>query len=320
VEATFGPVLDRTRLPAGSSLAGLIKWLGRDGWREPFEEVLWLHVGPACEQAGIGFGDIEGILGHRTGRGAGRQTAAPLGEPGHEAPERRAERLGVKLAEQAAERVVARHAVGECQDAAQARAKRCERNTSLDFANSAMSTAPCPPHGTEHSAMNKSSWKSCRPALPVRGSSNSSQHAANRSKAPPPCPPRAQRGRNHQHRTQQASDTSTPFQVRSPWSLPPFGLTDRLSGSVALWQEGEIVSHGDRTAAIRLARAYARWAAFGLPGTGAFRLEVHRAGAAPSGTDRLWIEPRGATALAWRLRPDIGNWQALAGADAADHR
>ena len=58
----------------------------------------------------------------------------------------------------------------------------------------------------------------------------------------------------------------------------------------------------------------------GLPGTGAFRLEVHRAGTAPSGTDRLWIEPRGTTALAWRLRPEIGDWQALAGADAADTR
>jgi len=51
-------------MPASSSLAGLIKWLGRDGWREPFEEVLWLHVGPACEQADIEFEDIEDILGH----------------------------------------------------------------------------------------------------------------------------------------------------------------------------------------------------------------------------------------------------------------
>ena len=50
-------------MPASSSLAGLIKWLGRDEWREPFEEVLRLHVGPACEQAGIEFEDIEDILG-----------------------------------------------------------------------------------------------------------------------------------------------------------------------------------------------------------------------------------------------------------------
>ncbi len=51
-------------MPASPSLAGLIKWLGRDEWRKPFEEVLWLHVGPACEQAGIEFEDVEDILGH----------------------------------------------------------------------------------------------------------------------------------------------------------------------------------------------------------------------------------------------------------------
>src|SRR5439155_15637662 len=51
-------------MPASSSLESLIKWLRRDPWREAFEEVLWLHVGPACEQAGIEFEDIEDILGH----------------------------------------------------------------------------------------------------------------------------------------------------------------------------------------------------------------------------------------------------------------
>jgi len=49
--------------------------------------------------------------GYRTGRSSGRQAAALLGEPGHEAPERGAERLWIKLAEQAAERVVARRNV-----------------------------------------------------------------------------------------------------------------------------------------------------------------------------------------------------------------
>jgi len=62
-EATFGPAINETHMPASSSLPGLIKWLGRDEWREPFEDVLWLHVGPACEQAGIGFEDIGDILG-----------------------------------------------------------------------------------------------------------------------------------------------------------------------------------------------------------------------------------------------------------------
>jgi hypothetical protein len=50
-------------MPASSSLAGLIRWLSHDEWREPFEAVLWLHVGPACEQAGIQFEDVEDILG-----------------------------------------------------------------------------------------------------------------------------------------------------------------------------------------------------------------------------------------------------------------
>ena len=49
----------------------------------------------------------------------------------------------------------------------------------------------------------------------------------------------------------------------------------------------------------------------GLPGMGAFGLEVHRADAAPSGSGHLWVEPRGATALAWRPKPDTASWQDL---------
>src|SRR4051812_45240283 len=45
-----------------------------------------------------------------------------------------------------------------------------------------MATAPCPPHSTVQSAITSNSWKSCRPALPVRGSSRPSQQAMNRSK------------------------------------------------------------------------------------------------------------------------------------------
>jgi hypothetical protein len=50
-------------MPSSTSLAGLTKWLGRDEWHEDFEEILWLHVGPACERAGITFDDVAGILG-----------------------------------------------------------------------------------------------------------------------------------------------------------------------------------------------------------------------------------------------------------------
>ncbi len=93
--------------------------------------------------------------------------------------------------------------------------------------------------------------------------------------------------------------------------VPGFGLRDSVSGSVALWQAGEIVSYGDRTAATRLARAYARWTTLGCPGPGAFRLAVHRAGAVPAGGDRRWIEPRGSTTLVWGLRSNIGDWRVL---------
>jgi hypothetical protein len=48
------------RMPSSTSLAGLTKWLGRDEWHEDFEEILWLHVGPACERAGITFDDVAG--------------------------------------------------------------------------------------------------------------------------------------------------------------------------------------------------------------------------------------------------------------------
>ena len=91
--------------------------------------------------------------------------------------------------------------------------------------------------------------------------------------------------------------------------LPPFGIRD--GAALALWRAGEIVSYGDRRAASSLARAYANWAALGLPGLSAFQVEIYRAEAAPPPTDRLWIERRGSTALAWRLRPEVGNWQAL---------
>ena len=43
--------------------------------------------------------------------------------------------------------------------------------------------------------------------------------------------------------------------------------------------------------------------------------EVHRADAAPAATDELWVEPRGATVLAWRLKPRAAGWRDLLAAD-----
>jgi len=99
---------------------------------------------------------------------------------------------------------------------------------------------------------------------------------------------------------------------------PPFGLVDESDRSVALWDAGELVGYGGPAAAVRLARAYAHWAAFGLPGMGAFGLEIHRVDAAPASGDQRWIEPRGATALAWRLKLGAASWQDLLG--SGDHR
>lgn len=112
-----------------------------------------------------------------------------------------------------------------------------------------------------------------------------------------------------------AGEEWTPWQPMSPESRPmsPFGLVDEAKQSVALWDGGELVGYGGRAAAVRLARAFARWAELGLPGMGAFGLEVHRADAAPAGSEHLWIEPRGATALAWRPRPGAAGWRGLLG-------
>src|SRR5438876_9499066 len=35
------------------SLAGLMKWLDREEWRDAFDELLDQHLAPACTQAGI---------------------------------------------------------------------------------------------------------------------------------------------------------------------------------------------------------------------------------------------------------------------------
>jgi protein-L-isoaspartate(D-aspartate) O-methyltransferase len=104
----------------------------------------------------------------------------------------------------------------------------------------------------------------------------------------------------------------------APWSttpstgrIPPFGLVDSVDQSVALWDGGELVGYGGRASAVRLARAYASWAQLGLPGMGAFELEIHLADAVPSTGDQCWVEMRGATALVWRLKLAAARWQDL---------
>ncbi len=92
--------------------------------------------------------------------------------------------------------------------------------------------------------------------------------------------------------------------------VPPFGIA-AADGSLAIWQAGEVVSYGGRSAANRLAQAYERWAALGLPAGGAFRLQIHRSNDAASVTGSACVDPRGETLLAWRLPSTVSNWRDL---------
>jgi hypothetical protein len=44
-------------------LTGLMKWLGREEWREPFNELIARHLGSACEEAGIALDELAGAVG-----------------------------------------------------------------------------------------------------------------------------------------------------------------------------------------------------------------------------------------------------------------
>ncbi len=50
-------------MSSSDSLSGLTKWLAREEWSAPFGGILALHVGPACEEAGIEFDEIAEVLG-----------------------------------------------------------------------------------------------------------------------------------------------------------------------------------------------------------------------------------------------------------------
>ena len=46
-----------------SDLTGLIKFLGRDGWKSSFEEVLSEHFGPAMQEFDLEYEGIGAALG-----------------------------------------------------------------------------------------------------------------------------------------------------------------------------------------------------------------------------------------------------------------
>jgi hypothetical protein len=91
-----------------------------------------------------------------------------------------------------------------------------------------------------------------------------------------------------------------------PW-LPaePFGILDRAEHSVALWNRGELLAYGGASAMRVLAQAFANWTSYGLPGLADFAIQVVRIG-------RVWTEPRGGTALVWRLLPGAKDWKGAA--------
>jgi hypothetical protein len=45
------------------SLSGLMKWLSHDEWREPFADVLDLHIGPVCDAYDMEFEEIAEVIG-----------------------------------------------------------------------------------------------------------------------------------------------------------------------------------------------------------------------------------------------------------------
>jgi hypothetical protein len=44
---------------------GLIKWLSRDEWRDPFNELFERHAGAPCERAGIAFEEVADTIGNQ---------------------------------------------------------------------------------------------------------------------------------------------------------------------------------------------------------------------------------------------------------------
>jgi protein-L-isoaspartate(D-aspartate) O-methyltransferase len=104
-------------------------------------------------------------------------------------------------------------------------------------------------------------------------------------------------------------ETGIPNEQRIWLFIDPFGLVDEAAKSLAVCQAGEVIGHGSDAAARRLLRAFAQWADHGLPGMAAFELEIVRCADQPEPAPGIWIEPRGNTALVWRLADDTKTWR-----------
>src|SRR5258705_10975373 len=49
-------------MASAHSLQGLMKWLGRDEWRDAFEAALDRHLLPSCKKAGVEVEEVISIL------------------------------------------------------------------------------------------------------------------------------------------------------------------------------------------------------------------------------------------------------------------
>jgi len=61
-------------MASANVLSGLYKWLDREEWQEPFQEMLHQHLAEPCEAAGIPLDGLAGVIGdhHVTVLGASR--------------------------------------------------------------------------------------------------------------------------------------------------------------------------------------------------------------------------------------------------------
>ena len=50
-------------MASAHSLSGLMNWLRRDEWRDPFDGVLDQHLGPACMKADIEIENLAAVIG-----------------------------------------------------------------------------------------------------------------------------------------------------------------------------------------------------------------------------------------------------------------
>ena len=54
-------------MASAKSLAGVMKWLRRQDWRDAFNEVLDRHVAPACAKADVSLDELPNLIGdHHT--------------------------------------------------------------------------------------------------------------------------------------------------------------------------------------------------------------------------------------------------------------